>query len=104
WPALSGPATFANQKDETVVPAPPGFSRQSCQSPVTTWREGREHLHLLSGQLAGLLHPLQELRLIEFAFFDVEVADFFHLGRDRRHGIERRAAKKRDLDELRVAV
>src|SRR5262245_49865941 len=62
-------------------------------------------LHSLTGQLARLLHPRSELRLIELIVFaDVEVANLVVFGFPRRSWTQRRAAEERHLYVLREAM
>src|SRR5262245_62314278 len=61
-------------------------------------------LHPFARQLAGLLHPVDELRFVEIVLVDVEVADFLVLPLARRDGPERRAAEERNFDVLREAM
>src|SRR5690606_33297746 len=58
----------------------------------------------LAGQLAGLLHPVDELRLKLVALADVEVAHFRMLGRAGRHGTERGATEEGHLHVVREAM
>src|SRR5262249_3777454 len=61
--------------------------------------------HSFAGQLAGLLHPIGELRLVELVVLvDVEVAHFLLLGLAGRARTQRRAAEERHLDVLREAM
>src|SRR5688572_3436756 len=58
----------------------------------------------LAGQSARLLHPIDELRFVELAFTDIEVAHFLVLGFAGRHRTQRRAAEKSHLHVVREAV
>src|SRR5882757_482462 len=60
-------------------------------------RTGRSHS--FAGQLAGLLHPVCHLRLVELVvLMDVEVAPFLALAGARRDGSQRRAAEETHFD------
>src|SRR5690606_40275296 len=60
--------------------------------------------HAFAGQLARLLHPFGELRLVELAFADVQVAHLLVLRLAGRNGLQRGAAKECHLDVMREAV
>src|SRR3546814_1757969 len=61
--------------------------------------------HSFTGQLAGLLHPSGDLRLVELVVLvDVEVAHFLVLGLAGGHRAQRRAAEESHLDVLREAM
>jgi hypothetical protein len=60
---------------------------------------------LFAGQLAGLLHPSDELSCVELVILvDVKVAHFFLLGLAGRDRTQRRAAKESHFDVLRKAM
>ncbi len=58
---------------------------------------GARRSHSFAGQLAGLLHPVSELRFIELALVDVEVADCLVLG---CAGRERTRIALQEADQL----
>src|SRR5690606_33052319 len=61
-------------------------------------RDGRRTLHLFAGQFAGLLHPGDELRLVEgVVLVDIEIADLLLLGPAGRLGLQRSATEEGNL-------
>src|SRR6478736_5028399 len=61
--------------------------------------------HAFAGQLAGLLHPGDELSFVELVvLMDVEVARVLALGLTGGDRTQRRAAEERHLDVLRETM
>src|SRR5688572_22918312 len=60
--------------------------------------------HAFAGQLAGLLHPIDELSFVEVVLVDVEVAHVLVLGFAEWHRTQRRAAEESHFDILREAM
>src|SRR5262249_22225216 len=79
-----------------------GRSAESLK-PRTYFAPARSHS--FPGQLAGLLHPISELRFVELVVLvDVEVTNFLLLGLPGGHGTQRLAAEESHLDVLREAM
>src|SRR5438105_11367530 len=63
------------------------------------------HSHSFAGQLAGLLHPSDELSFVELVvLMNVDVARVLALGLAGGDGTQRRTAEESHLDVLREAV
>src|SRR5688572_10896486 len=60
--------------------------------------------HAFAGQLAGLLHPVDELSFVEAVLADIEVAYVLVLGLAEWHRTQRRAAEEGHFDILREAM
>src|SRR5690606_16720196 len=59
---------------------------------------------LFARQLARLLHPITELRFVELAFVDIQVAHLRMLGLARRLRLQGSTAEEGDLDVLGEAM
>src|SRR5690606_14631318 len=96
-------AWMVMRREYGAPPSPPPVLR--CNNAGSQKRAPASPLHPLARQAAGLLHPVEELRLVEGpVLVDVEVAHLGVLGLAGRHRLQGPAAEEGHLHVAGEAV